>query len=89
MPTIATFYGIVIYMYWRDHAPAHVHAMYQGYEALIAIETGDVIGGNLPPNALRMVREWVLLRRSKLAENWQRGRDGMPFHRVPGPDEAE
>jgi hypothetical protein len=33
MPTIATFYGILILMYWRDHGPPHIHAMYQGYEA--------------------------------------------------------
>jgi hypothetical protein len=63
MPTIAIFYGIVIQMYWRDHAPPHIHAMYQGFEALIAIESGKVIGGKLPPNALRMVRQWVLLRK--------------------------
>ncbi|HWL31864.1 MAG TPA: DUF4160 domain-containing protein [Xanthobacteraceae bacterium] len=88
MPTIATFYGIVIYMYWRDHAPPHIHAMYQGHEALIGLNAGEVIGGNLPPNALRIVREWVILRRSELAENWQHGRDGTPFRRVPGPDES-
>jgi hypothetical protein len=38
----------------------HIHAMYQGFEALIAIESGKVIGGKLPPNALRMVRKWGL-----------------------------
>jgi len=31
------------------------------YQALVAIESGRVIGGRLPPNALRMVRQWVLL----------------------------
>jgi hypothetical protein len=56
MPTIAIFYGIVIQMYWRDHGPPHLHAFYQGYEALIAIETGEVIGGKLPPGALRLLR---------------------------------
>jgi hypothetical protein len=40
MPTIAIFYGIVIQMYWRDHGPPHLHAFYQGFEALIAIESG-------------------------------------------------
>jgi hypothetical protein len=33
MPMIAIFYGITIQMYWRDHAPPHIHAMYQGFEA--------------------------------------------------------
>jgi hypothetical protein len=54
MPTIAIFYGIVVQMYWRDDPPAHVHAYYQGFEALLAIETGLIIGGRFPlmPNAL-------------------------------------
>jgi hypothetical protein len=59
MPTIAIFYGIVIQMYWRDHSPPHFHAIYQGFEALIAIDSGEVIGGRLPPRALRIVREWL------------------------------
>jgi hypothetical protein len=89
VPTIAIFYGIVIRMYWRDHAPPHVHAIYQGFEALIAIESAEVIGGHLPPNALRIVREWVGLRSVELAENWQRGRRFEPFQHVAGPDENE
>ena len=89
MPTIAAFYGIVIYMYWRDHAPPHVHAMYQGYEAVIVIRSGEVMAGHLPGNALRIVREWVALRQLELIENWRRGQEGVPFHRVAGPDENE
>jgi hypothetical protein len=27
MPTISTFYGILIQMFWRDHAPPHFHAL--------------------------------------------------------------
>jgi len=89
MPTIAIFYGIVIQMYWRDHGPPHFHAYYQGYEALVAIETGEVIGGRLPPGALRIVREWTSRRRLPLMKNWQRARIPVPLERVPGPDEGE
>jgi hypothetical protein len=76
----------MIRMYWRDHAPPHLHALYQGFEALIAIETGEVIGGQLPPNAIRIVQEWVLLRQSELMENWQRGRRREPFQQIAGPE---
>jgi hypothetical protein len=69
MPTIAVFYRIMIRMYWRDHAPPHLHAIYRGYEALIAIESGEVIGGHLPPNALRIVQQWVRLRHDELRAN--------------------
>jgi hypothetical protein len=27
MPTISTFYGILIQMFWRDHAPPHFHTL--------------------------------------------------------------
>lgn len=59
MPTIAIFYGIIVQMYWRDHPPPHVHALYQGFEAIVDIETGSITGGLLPPSAARIVREWV------------------------------
>jgi hypothetical protein len=35
MPTISVFYGVVIQMFWRDHAPPHFHALYAEHEALI------------------------------------------------------
>ena len=39
MPTLSTFYGIVIQMYWNDHAPPHFHALYAEHEALVEIGT--------------------------------------------------
>ena len=37
MPTISVFYGIVIQMFWRDHAPPHFHALYAEHEARLSI----------------------------------------------------
>jgi hypothetical protein len=39
MPIISAFYGIVIQMFWVDHAPPHFHALYAEFEAQIAIQT--------------------------------------------------
>jgi hypothetical protein len=41
VPTISRFYGIVIAMYFGDHAPPHVHARYGGHKGRIAIRPGD------------------------------------------------
>ena len=49
MLTISIFLDVIEQMYWRDHLPVHVHAFYAGFEALIAVETGAVVGGRLPP----------------------------------------
>ncbi|MBI4945912.1 MAG: DUF4160 domain-containing protein [Bacteroidetes bacterium] len=35
MPAISQFYGIVIYMYFKEHNPPHFHAKYGEYEILI------------------------------------------------------
>ena len=89
MPTIAIFYGMIVQMYWRDHPPPHIHVLYQGFEAVVDIATGEIFGGRLPPNAARIVREWVLRRRVELMDNWQRGRRRQAFLRVAGPDEDQ
>jgi hypothetical protein len=44
MPELSRFLGIVIAMYYRDHAPPHFHAVYAEYEATINIRTGEVVG---------------------------------------------
>jgi hypothetical protein len=40
-PTISQFFGIVIQMFWREHAPPHFHALYGEYEALIDIRADN------------------------------------------------
>jgi len=44
VPTISAFFGIVNNMYWRDHNPAHFHARYGDFEALIRIDTSSQSG---------------------------------------------
>ena len=45
VPRISDFYGIAIYMDYRDHAPPHFHAIYGESEATISIETAEVLEG--------------------------------------------
>jgi hypothetical protein len=69
MPTISVFYGILIQMFWREHAPPHFHALYAEHEALIDIRTLAVIRGSLPRRALALVREWATLHYDELMED--------------------
>ncbi|HSH60749.1 MAG TPA: DUF4160 domain-containing protein [Acidimicrobiales bacterium] len=62
-------------MYWRDHNPPHFHAIYGGDEALVVIADGSFLAGSLPPTAARLVREWTVLHRDELAENWERAQE--------------
>jgi hypothetical protein len=70
VPTISVFYGIVIQMFWRDHAPPHFHALYAEYEALIDLRNFAVIRGSLPGRAMALVLEWADHHRDELVENW-------------------
>lgn len=36
MPRLSYFYGIAIYVYCRDHAPPHFHAVYGSNDAEVA-----------------------------------------------------
>ena len=71
MPTICSFYGILIRMFFNDHAPPHFHARYGEFEATIDIDTLSVIEGALPRRALALVEEWGMIHRAELAENWR------------------
>ncbi|MGB6056917.1 MAG: DUF4160 domain-containing protein [Microthrixaceae bacterium] len=71
MPRLSEFYGIVIYMYFGDHNPPHFHAIYAEQEALVRIEDGALLGGEIPRTAARLVEQWRVLRKSELVENWR------------------
>jgi len=70
VPTISAFYGIVIRMFVKDHPPPHFHALYGEHRARVAIASGEVLDGELPPRAARLVREWATLHREELEANW-------------------
>ena len=70
MPFISRFLGIVIFMYWDDHKPAHFHARYGDHEGVIEILSGNIIG-YLPPKALSLVQEWRELHQTELLEDWE------------------
>jgi len=72
---IAWFYGIMIQMFYNDHAPPHFScAGYGGAKAIVRLSDGEIIAGELPPTAARLVREWALARTAELQDNWQRAR---------------
>jgi hypothetical protein len=61
--------------------------LYQGYEALVAIEDARVLRGRLPPTAMLVVRRWMTLRRDALLDNWARARRHEELERIAGPDD--
>jgi Domain of unknown function (DUF4160) len=82
VPELSRFLGIVIAMFYRDHGPAHFHAIYGEYEITVGIADG-VVKGEFPRRALRHVVEWYELHKTELAENWQRAKDRKPLQPIP------
>ncbi len=78
MPEISRFYGIVVRMYYADHAPPHVHAEYGEHELVVGIAPIMILAGSAPYRVRSMVLEWVGLRQQELAHDWERCQTGEP-----------
>ena len=81
MPEISRFLGIVIAMYYNDHAPPHFHAKYGDHEITVRIADG-VVDGRFPRRALNLVLEWYNLHRAELIEDWELARERKPLRRI-------
>lgn len=69
MPEISRFFGIVVFMIYKDHAPPHFHAKYGEYQISVDIQTG-AMRGEFPRRAKMLLLEWLELNRGALLENW-------------------
>jgi hypothetical protein len=78
MPELCRFYGIIVYMFTKDHSPPHFHAKYGEFRGLINIESGELIEGNLPNRALRLLKEWIELHKQELKRNWEESQKDNP-----------
>jgi hypothetical protein len=87
MPTISTFYGVIVSLYFMDnrrHHRPHIHVRYQDDEAVVAIDDSEVLEGGLPPGKMRLVLAWVEIHRDELIADWQLAASGQqPFKIEP------
>jgi hypothetical protein len=82
MPTISTFMGITITMYFDDHAPPHFHARAAEHDAKVRIDILEVIESNLRRRELRLVLAWAEMHARELDANWQRAREGVTLQAI-------
>lgn len=82
MPEISRFLGIVIAMYFKEHAPPHFHAKYGGERAAFSIHDLRLIEGKLPPRVVSLVLEWAFQHRDELLENWERAERREDLHKI-------
>jgi hypothetical protein len=82
MPEISRFLGIVIAIFYRDHAPPHFHAVYGDYKITVEIETG-VVSGKFPKRALAHVLEWYEMNKPALRDDWKLASERRPLNKIP------
>ncbi|MBY0318363.1 MAG: DUF4160 domain-containing protein [Reyranella sp.] len=68
MPTVAVVDGILILLYFDDHAPAHFHAQGADFHARIRIEEVVEVEGRVSARHRRRLREWTLAHGDGLME---------------------
>ena len=72
MPEITRFLGIVIKIFFRgEHNPPHIHAIYGEYNGLFAIETMEMIEGDLSGRIQKLVEEWGCRYKDDLMQMWE------------------
>ena len=79
MPEIARFYGIIIKLFFGDHPPPHFHAVYGEYIGVFNIDSLDMIEGDLPKRAEKLVKEWAEMHKKELGRMW----DEQKFYKLP------
>lgn len=55
----------------KQHHLPHIHTRCQGKKASIAIETGDLLDGEIPAAKLRLVQAWIEIHREDLMADWE------------------
>lgn len=84
MPTICVFFGIIIRMYNEKggkHNVPHIHAEYQGEEAVISLD-GELLEGSIPKNKMKLVVAWIEIHKEDLQANWKLLSDGHQFFKI-------
>jgi len=85
MPSLSMFYGIIIYMYYKDnnqHNKPHIHAMYQDDEVIIEIPNGEVLEGKIPKPKMKLLTAWVELHQDELMADWKLALDGQKPYKI-------
>jgi hypothetical protein len=80
MPIIARFYGILIKMYFKEHGVPHFHAIYGEYNGVFNLKTLEMIEGDMPARAMKMVKDWAKKYNGDLMEMWKT----QKYRQLPG-----
>ncbi len=82
MSRISAFFGISVYVYYREHMPPHFHAIYAEHEAEVELDGLTLLSGSLPPRVRGLVVEWAAMHRDELRQVWEQAVAHQPLSRI-------
>ncbi|MFA6020239.1 MAG: DUF4160 domain-containing protein [Rhodospirillales bacterium] len=85
MPVISMFYGLIIRMFFVDtdrHNLPHIHVEFGDFKAVVALDNGEVLAGNLPGSKLKLVHAWIEIHREELSADWTLAAKGEPVFKI-------
>lgn len=85
MPAISMFYGIIVYLYFRDnkqHHVPHIHVKYQEHEVVVTIPEGEVLEGSIPRAKMKLLQAWVELHKDELVADWELAVSGQQPYKI-------
>jgi Domain of unknown function (DUF4160) len=72
-------------MYFFDnkgHHTPHFHVEYAEFTAVLAIESGEVLEGELPRNKMKLVQAWLEIHREEIMADWTLAVRGLPPQKI-------
>ena len=79
------FYGIIVYLYFKDnkqHNKPHIHVRYQEDEVIVAIPDGEVLEGSIPNNKMKLLQAWIEIHKDELIADWELALSGQQPYKI-------
>lgn len=72
MPTLARLGNVLIRMYADDHVPPHFHVVTPNGEALVRIDSLEMLQGSIDRRSLETALAWARENMNTLTNEWRR-----------------
>ena len=82
MPENCRFFGIIITMYYDDHAPPHFHVRYGAKRDRFTIEPLAMLDGEIGPKTRALVIDWGSMHAEELRKEWSLARARSPLFKI-------
>jgi hypothetical protein len=85
MPVVSAFYGLIIYLYYKDnmkHHKPHIHVWYQDNEVVLSVPEAEILEGFIPANKMKLVLAWMEIHKEELVANWKLAVEGEKIFKI-------